>query len=218
MGLLPSHWYYNTESGQLTSGNNLENVFNNIFGGLGWHELNISGSATGAQAAVEARKEFPNGATPDYSPVTAGKVASGAAKDAKNAVTGNSGGTGTDCMITLPVVGCILKYTQARALIAGFIIGASGIVGIVGLALLTVEALQRSGAATAAGHALETTGAGLAFIPGAEGAGLALGAVGSAAKRGGSRAGAGASLDQRRRGREYRAQEAREAAEREQAE
>lgn len=61
---LPNHWYYNTESGQLTSGNNLENLGNNLIGGAGWHELNIPGSATAAQAAAEARKEFPRGKAP----------------------------------------------------------------------------------------------------------------------------------------------------------
>src|SRR5258708_2861733 len=60
----PNHWYYNTESGQLTTGNNLENLGNNLLGGVGWHELNIPGSATEAQAATEAVKEFPTGKTP----------------------------------------------------------------------------------------------------------------------------------------------------------
>ena len=64
MSLLPTHWYYNTESGQLTQGNNLENLGNNLLGGLGWHELDIPGSATAAQAAAEAVKEFPTGKTP----------------------------------------------------------------------------------------------------------------------------------------------------------
>jgi hypothetical protein len=64
---LTSHWYYNTESGELTNGNNLENLANNLVGGLGWHELNISGSATEAQAAAEAKKEFPTGTAPTTS-------------------------------------------------------------------------------------------------------------------------------------------------------
>jgi hypothetical protein len=70
MSILPSHWYYNTESGELTHGNNLENLGNNLFGGLGWHELNISGNATEAQAAAEAKKEFPSGKAPTTSLVT----------------------------------------------------------------------------------------------------------------------------------------------------
>lgn len=64
MSLLPAHWYYNTESGQLTQGNNLENLGNNLVGGAGWHELNVPGSATQAQAAKEAVREFPKGKAP----------------------------------------------------------------------------------------------------------------------------------------------------------
>jgi hypothetical protein len=67
MALLPVHWYYNTESGVLTQGNNLENLGNNLVGGAGWHELNIPGSDTEAQAAAEALKEFPSGAAPTTS-------------------------------------------------------------------------------------------------------------------------------------------------------
>jgi hypothetical protein len=67
MSILPTHWYYNTESGELTQGNNLENLGNNIFGGVGWHELNIPGSATETQAAAEAVKEFPTGVAPTTS-------------------------------------------------------------------------------------------------------------------------------------------------------
>ena len=78
---LPAHWYYNTESGELTKGNNLDNLGNNLFGGLGWHELDIPGSATEAQAAVEAEREFPNGKTPTTS------LATGAA----NAVSNETG-------------------------------------------------------------------------------------------------------------------------------
>jgi hypothetical protein len=67
VAILPTHWYYNTESGELTQGNNLENLGNNLFGGVGWHELNISGSATETQAAAEAVKEFPAGKAPTTS-------------------------------------------------------------------------------------------------------------------------------------------------------
>lgn len=67
MSLLPTHWYYNTESGVLQQGNTFDNLGNNLFGGLGWHELNISGSATEAAAAAEAQKEFPTGKAPTTS-------------------------------------------------------------------------------------------------------------------------------------------------------
>lgn len=62
-----NHWYYNTESGELTNGNNIENLGNNLLGGLGWHELNIPGNASEAQAAAEAQKEFPKGKGPTTS-------------------------------------------------------------------------------------------------------------------------------------------------------
>lgn len=78
MGILPGHWYYNTESGELTHGNNLENLGNNLVGGLGWHELNISGNATEAQAAAEARKEFPAGKAPTTSLAAGAANAAGA--------------------------------------------------------------------------------------------------------------------------------------------
>jgi hypothetical protein len=86
MAILPAHWYYNTESGQLTNGNNLENLANNLFGGLGWHELTIAGTATGAQAAAEAKKEVPSGKTPTYAPVTPAAVASQAAGTAASSL------------------------------------------------------------------------------------------------------------------------------------
>jgi hypothetical protein len=119
---LPSHWYYNTETGQLASGNNLENLGNNLLGGMGWHELNISGSATGAQAAAAAKKEFPAGTAPDYSPVTAGKVAKTAAQEAGAAlpawrlVFGNTGG----------LLGRILKVVIGAVLLLSGILRLTG--------------------------------------------------------------------------------------------
>ena len=83
----PDHWYYNTESGQLTKGNNLENLGNNLVGGAGWHELNIPGSASEAQAAAEAQREFPNGKPPTTTGITPGRIVSNAAQEA-GATTG----------------------------------------------------------------------------------------------------------------------------------
>jgi hypothetical protein len=69
MGILPTHWYYNTESGVVQQGNNFDALGNNLFGGLGWHELNIPGGDTEAQAAAAAIKEFPKGKPPTSSVV-----------------------------------------------------------------------------------------------------------------------------------------------------
>lgn len=82
MGIIPAHWYYNTESGQLTHGNNILNLGNNLLGGLGWHELNIPGNATEAQAAAEAVKEFPNGKKPTAAGITPGRVVQNAVNQA----------------------------------------------------------------------------------------------------------------------------------------
>lgn len=64
-----SHWYYNTSSGMMQHVSlplvgQLTSLFPQV---TGWHELNIPGTATLAQAEAEARKEFPNGAPPTTS-------------------------------------------------------------------------------------------------------------------------------------------------------
>lgn len=110
---LPTHWYYNTETGQLTQGNNLENLGNNLVGGLGWHELNIPGNATEAQAAAEAKKEFPSGAAPTNAGITPGRVVSQAAKDAGASITSGfkvvlGGTTGLLTRILKVVIGGVL--------------------------------------------------------------------------------------------------------------
>jgi hypothetical protein len=74
-------WYYNTETGQLENTSQALAVTSNL-GLAGWHELNIPGSDTGAQAAAAAKKEFPTAKTPTYAPVTPASVAAGAAADA----------------------------------------------------------------------------------------------------------------------------------------
>ena len=61
-------WYYNTESGALTSSGAVQGFlqdFQSAVGlGVGWHKLNIPATATEAQAAAEAVKEFPTGKAP----------------------------------------------------------------------------------------------------------------------------------------------------------
>lgn len=64
-------WYYNTESGALTSAGAVQGLFQDFQSALGlsegWHKLNIADTATEAQAAAEAKKEFPAGAAPTTS-------------------------------------------------------------------------------------------------------------------------------------------------------
>lgn len=64
-------WYYNTESGALTSAGTVQGFLQDFQAavglGVGWHKLNIADTATEAQAAAEAKKEFPSGKTPTTS-------------------------------------------------------------------------------------------------------------------------------------------------------
>jgi len=55
-------WFYDTVSGELANESGLSALPYEIGGG--WHQLKIAGSATWAQAAADAQKEFPSGATP----------------------------------------------------------------------------------------------------------------------------------------------------------
>jgi hypothetical protein len=63
-----SHWFYNTSSGDLANEGGplgtIVGLLNTNTPGLGWHELHIPGTATLAEAAAEARREFPHAAPP----------------------------------------------------------------------------------------------------------------------------------------------------------
>lgn len=119
--------------------------------------------------------------------------------------------TPSDCIWKLPQIplvgtpGCILSYGQARALLGGGLMLAGGFTALMGLLVLAAAGLKQSGAAHAAGSALETAGAGVAFVPGAEPAGLAIAGAGAAAKRAGSSSGASQSVARRRQARAQRA-------------
>jgi hypothetical protein len=67
-------WYYNTETGALTSSGAVQGFlqdFQATLGfGVGWHKLNIAANATGVQAAAEAVKEFPAGKAPTTNTAT----------------------------------------------------------------------------------------------------------------------------------------------------
>jgi hypothetical protein len=89
-----AHWFYNTESGELTqSTNSVTGFFTSLgfttaglFGGAGWHELNIPGNATEAAAAAEAAREFPKGTAPTTSVATG--VANAATQETGVSLTG----------------------------------------------------------------------------------------------------------------------------------
>ncbi len=119
--------------------------------------------------------------------------------------------TPSDCVWKLPQLpvvgtpGCLLSYGQARALLGGGLMLAGGFTLVVGLLVLAAAGLKQSGAGHAAGSTLETVGAGVAFVPGAEPAGLAIAGAGAAAKRAGSSSGASQSVARRRQARAQRA-------------
>lgn len=119
-------------------------------------------------------------------PKSAGSAAAGASS--------STGGTGPGCIMAnpfstnLPLIGnvsagpsCLFSTSQARALIGGLMLLPAFVAGLTGAVLLVALGFRR--AAPQAGRAAETVGAGLAFVPGLEGAGLAVAGAGAAAQR-----------------------------------
>lgn len=85
--------------------------------------------------------------------------------------------------IPIPVVGnigqfCIFTKSQARAFIGVGILAAGGLVALPGVAFILAAAGMRM--LGAAGPVLSKTGAAVALVPGAEGAGVAIAAAGKA--------------------------------------
>jgi hypothetical protein len=116
------------------------------------------------------------------------------AGSATAAGSSSTGGTGPGCIMAnpfstnLPLIGnvsagpsCLFSTSQARALIGGLMLVPALVMGLTGAVLLVALGFRR--AAPGAGRAAETVGAGLAFVPGLEGAGLAVAGAGAAAQR-----------------------------------
>jgi hypothetical protein len=122
---LTTHWFYNTETGQLTRGNDLENLGNNLVGGAGWHELNIPGSDSAAQATAAAKQEFPSGKTPTTAGITPARVAQVAAGEAGSALGG---------FTIAGISGTNLAIRAAKVIIGGvlLIVGLVHITGVSG--------------------------------------------------------------------------------------
>lgn len=129
---------------------------------------------------------------------------------------GNIPQTGPGCLLanpfsaSLPLIGnvsagpsCIFSTSQARALIGGLLMAPALVMGLTGVVLLVALGFRR--VAPGAGKAAETVGAGLAFVPGLEGAGLAVAGAGAAAQRTPQQ-----SVERRRRVRRENASEDRE--------
>jgi Lysozyme like domain len=133
-----------------------------------------------------AYKQYYNGAVPPTA--VAGGTGTGA--DATTtAATSNCDDTCLWCMAipglsSVPLIGgmfqtCLLRKTEARAMIGAGMILLGGLTGTVGVLILAAYGFKASGAASGAGRSLEAVGAGLALVPGAEIAGAAVAAGGS---------------------------------------
>jgi hypothetical protein len=119
-------WYYDTESGQLENTSQALAVTSNL-GLAGWHELNIPGTDTGAQAAAAAKAEFPTGKAPTYAPVTPATVLSTAA--------GEAGVPATSTLGEVKDIVTALGSANLWIRVAKVVIG--GIVLVIGLAHIT---------------------------------------------------------------------------------
>lgn len=86
-------WWYNTESGALTSAGSVQTFFQQLQGGVGlgsgWHQLPIPSTDTEAQAAAEAVKLYPTGTAPTTSVKT--QVSNEASQQLTGSATGLAG-------------------------------------------------------------------------------------------------------------------------------
>jgi hypothetical protein len=74
---------------------------------------------------------------------------------------GSSSSTTTtvNCVISIPVIGCIMDQTEARALIGGLMMGVAVLIGLVGVAAMAAVGFEKSGVPRNAARILEVSGA-----------------------------------------------------------
>lgn len=86
-------WWYNTESGALTSAGTLQTLSQQAQGAVGlaagWHQLPIPSGDTEAQAAAEAKKLYPTGTSPTTSVKT--QASNAVSQEATGSATGLAG-------------------------------------------------------------------------------------------------------------------------------
>jgi hypothetical protein len=134
-----------------------------------------------------------NNATTVSGWLTSGNWPTSAGSGAGAAGSGG-GGTGPGCLVAnpfsaqLPLIGnisagpsCLFSTSNARALIGGVLMVPALGMGLVGAVLIVALGFRR--VAPRAGGAAEAVGAGLAVVPGLEGVGLGVAAVGAASRR-----------------------------------
>ena len=96
-------------------------------------------------------------------------------------LSGSAGGS--SCLLSAPLVGCILTTSKARALIGGAMVAAALPIGLVGAVVLVAVGFRRSGAGAAVGKTAQAVGGAVGVIPGAQGVGAGIAAAGSAEAR-----------------------------------
>jgi hypothetical protein len=99
---------------------------------------------------------------------------------------GSTTGGGSSCLVSLPIVGCVFRKTQARALVGGLIIAGSAGAFALGILVLVSSALGHTSAGQhagkLAGDALEGAGA-VTAAAGFPEVGAPIAAAGSGVKR-----------------------------------
>jgi Lysozyme like domain len=163
-------------------------------------------SAWGTYDSGAYKQYLSGGTSPDTNFPSGPGAASGAAGAATTASLASNQGGSTACLIGFPGFAglgsfCVISKSQARGVLGAALMAVAVPVAAVGLLIVAASAFASTGAGHAAGGALETAGAGLAFIPGAQGAGIALGAAGAASRRAGSNGAGRQSLDRRQQAR-----------------
>lgn len=161
-------WTYNTQSHVVSRVNNAAAKAGAIAVTFPFKLIFFTSEA----AATAYATSQGGGVNVSNSPATAAANAVGAAGQA---IAGTTGTATAACAVSVPVVGCLLTKTQARALIGGLIIAGSAVAGIIGVMLLAAEGFRSSGA----GAALGRTGSTLGKVPGLGGTGAALKSVGA---------------------------------------
>jgi hypothetical protein len=64
-----------------------------------------------------------------------------------------------NCALSLPLIGCVLDQSAARALIAGLMMGTAVLIGLVGVAAMAAVGFEKSGVPRNAQRILEVSGA-----------------------------------------------------------
>jgi hypothetical protein len=103
--------------------------------------------------ASGAYRAFLSGSTTPDPNVPAAAPGSGGGGGGASAATTAAAGT---CLVSLPVTGCLLSKSQARALIGGSLMVAGGILALAGLAILVAAGLAGTGAGRAVTQAAGT--------------------------------------------------------------